>query len=141
MNSILIATLNWLFWGVAGLYFAEMSEETLLAVLLNKRASSTGTSGSAMAQAFERIAKANGGVVTFDAASGVNAKYPSDLAFYFRQAGGKCVTSKARNGNSFWTVNKLPNGKFAYIAEVRELIAETQAKIAAKQSKQTPAAK
>ena len=107
-----------------------MNDTELLAVLLNTRASSTGTSGSAMAAAFERIAKANGNVVTFAQAQAVNAKYPSDLAYYFRQAGGKCVTSKARNGNSAWVVSKLPNGSMAYPAEVKALIAEVKARIA-----------
>lgn len=107
-----------------------MTDQELLAALLNTRASSTGTSGYAMAVAFERIAKANGNVVTFDQARAVNAKYPSDLAYYFRQAGGKCVTSKARNGNSAWVVSKLPNGSMAYPAEVKALIAEVKARIA-----------
>lgn len=105
----------------------QIAPEAELAALLNKRASSTGTSGSAMAMAFERIAKANGNVVTFDQASGVNAKYPSDLAYYFRQAGGKCVTHKARNGQSYWVVSLMFDGKsLAYPEVVRERIKALQ---------------
>jgi hypothetical protein len=105
-----------------------MTNEQELAVLQNKRASSAGTSGKVMAAAFERIAKANGGIVTFDQASQINAKYPSDLAYYFRQAGGKCLTSKARNGQTFWTVQTLPSGVAAYPDAVAARIAELTAK-------------
>ena len=104
--------------------------EQLLAALLNTRANSAGTNGATMAAAFERIAKANGNVVTFAQAQEVNAKYPSDLAYHFRQAGGKCVTIKGRNASSAWTVQKLPNGKLGYIAEVRAMIAELKAQLA-----------
>lgn len=93
-------------------------------MLQSKRASSAGTSGRAMALAFEKIAKANGNVVTFEQAAQVNPKYPSDLAYYFRQAGGKCITSKARNGNTFWTVQVLANGQHAYPDAVQARIAE-----------------
>ena len=93
-----------------------------------------------MALAFEKIAKANGNVVTFDQASTVNAKYPSDLAYYFRQAGGKCITSKARNGNTFWTVQVLANGKHAYPDAVAERIAELS-KASAEKAKASTATK
>lgn len=108
----------------------SFSAQDELAILSNKRASSAGNSGSVMAAAFERIAKANGGVVSFEQAQAVNAKYPSDLAYYFRQFGGKCITSKARNGNSYWTVQTLSNGKPAYPAAVAERMRELQAEVA-----------
>ena len=80
-----------------------------------------------LAAEFERIAKANNHIVTFAQAKEICPKAPSDACFYFRQALGKAITVRGKDGKTQWEGMKLSNGKFGYPAEVKALITELQA--------------
>jgi hypothetical protein len=96
--------------------------EQQIAALLDKKAVSTGSKN--LAAEFEKIARANGGVVTYAQAKAIVPKSPSDLSFYFRQAGGKCVTTRNKAGQSFWTVVRPIGYPGEVKAEVERLTQE-----------------
>jgi hypothetical protein len=92
--------------------------EQQIATLLDKKAVSTGSKN--YAQIFEKIARENGHIVTFAQAKAVFPNSPSDLAFHFRQAGGKIASTRGKAGTTIWTVVKLANGELGYPENVRK---------------------
>lgn len=102
--------------------------EAQLANLLSTKAVSTGS--KSLAKVFEEIAKANGNVVTFEQAKAISPKSPSDLAFYFRKAGGKIATSRGKEGGTSWTVIKLSNGELGYPENVKKEVERLKAELA-----------
>lgn len=92
--------------------------EQQIAALLDKKAVSTGSKN--YAAVFEKIARENGNVVTFAQAKAVFPNSPSDLAFHFRQAGGKIASTRGKAGTTIWTVVKLANGELGYPEAVRK---------------------
>lgn len=91
--------------------------EAQLATLLSTKAVSAGSKN--YAAMFEKIARENGNVVTFDQAKLIVPKSPSDLAYYFRQAGGKIVSERGKSGGTRWVVVKLASGELGYPAAVK----------------------
>lgn len=102
--------------------------EAQLANLLSTKAVSTGS--KSLAKVFEEIARENGNVVTFEQAKAISPKSPSDLAYYFRQAGGKVVTTKGKSGQTSWTVVKLSNGQLGYPDAVKAEVDRLKAELA-----------
>jgi len=100
--------------------------EAQIAALLSTKAVSSGS--KSLAQVFEQLARENNHIVTFEQAKAASPKSPSDLAFYFRQALGKCMTVKGKDGKTYWEVQKLSNGKMGHPAEVKALLSELQTK-------------
>lgn len=98
-----------------------------IAALLDKKAVSTGTKN--YAQVFEKIARENGNVVTFAQAKAVFPNSPSDLAFHFRQAGGKIASTRGKAGTTIWTVVKLANGELGYPENVRKEVERLKAEL------------
>jgi hypothetical protein len=93
--------------------------------LLSTKAVSSGSKN--LAAEFERIARPNGHVVTYQQAAAILTKAPSDLAFAFRAAMGKCLTIKGKQQSTVWQVMKLSNGEYAHPAATKTLIAQLQA--------------
>lgn len=102
--------------------------ESQLAELLSTKAVSAGSKN--YAKMFEDLAKKNGNVVTFEMAKAVFSKSPSDLAFYFRQAGGKIVSQRGKAGTTTWTVVKLANGELGYPEAVRKEVERLKTELA-----------
>jgi hypothetical protein len=76
----------------------ELENALAIANLLSTKAVSSGS--KFLAQVFEQIAREHNHVVTFEQAKAASPKSPSDLAYYFRQAGGKVMTTKGRSGQT-----------------------------------------
>lgn len=70
--------------------------EAMLANLLSTKAVSS--SSKNYAAMFEKLARENGNVVTFDQARAIVPRSPSDLAYYLRQAGGKIISERGKSG-------------------------------------------
>lgn len=97
--------------------------EQQIAALLETKAVSAGSTN--LAQVFEEMARANGNVVTFDQAKAISPKSPSDLAYYFRKALGKCVTQRGKDGKTCWIVQKG-----GYPSEVKAEVERLRAQLA-----------
>jgi hypothetical protein len=102
--------------------------EEQLASLLSTKAVSSGS--KSLAQVFEQIAREHNHVVTFEQAKAASPKSPSDLAYYFRQAGGKVMTTKGRGSQTSWTVQKLSNGQLGYPDAVKAEVDRLKAELA-----------
>jgi hypothetical protein len=102
--------------------------EQQIATLLDKKAVSTGSKN--YAQIFEKIARENGHIVTFAQAKAVFPNSPSDLAFHFRQAGGKIASTRGKAGTTIWTVVKLANGELGYPENVRKEVERLKMELA-----------
>jgi hypothetical protein len=92
--------------------------------LLSTKAVSSGKRD--IAAEFERVARENGHKVTYSQAKAITPASPSDACFYFRSKLGKATTHRVKGGETFWTIDRLSTGEYAYPSAVKQLVEQLQ---------------